>query len=360
MTLGPSSVLDDHLVGLGLPAAMATRTPSQTNAVMVISTEVDAQIDQRNRRFVPGLVMAFIAMAEAALDRLSQTSMDDVLEECEYETVNARGQRVNTLNLFVDDGDPVRLRPYYGAAEHVFVHDLRRYDYPNMAPHATQAWPQHEDLLRGIFALHPDERRALAERVIERVLLLPEYGRRSTEDASPRPFETVLKAFAGTQKGEPPGAILQGLAFAYYRADSPNVTIETGKVGASSRRTGRIGDVDGWSGADLVLSIEVKDEDLTDAEDATLDSFIANLAEWPDATAIVVARSADDDVTEALAEQNVAMLTRENMRHSVIRWDLNKQRLAAREMHYFLVRVQRHSGLIARYEQFLEDNAVKL
>lgn len=48
------------------------------------------------------------------------------------------------------------------------------------------------------------------------------------------------------------------------------------------------------------------------------------------------------------------------MRDSVVRWDLNKQRLAAREFHYFLVRVQRHSGLIERFEEFLEQRGVRL
>jgi hypothetical protein len=261
--------------------------------------------------------------------------------------------------LIVGEGH-VRLRPAYNAAEHVFIHGLRRYDYPNMAPHATQAWPQHRQMVKAVFAMSTKERRAAAEVVWDRVLKLKEYGRRSTADASPRPFAVVLGEFPRTQTGEPPGAILQGLAFAYYRADAPNVTLETGKVGASSRRTGRVGDVDGWNGADLALSIEVKDEELTDPEDSTLDGFLANLAEWPDATAVVVARDATDEVIEALAEVNVSVLTRDSMREAVLRWDLNKQRLAAREFHYFLVRVQRHSGLIERYEAFLEEQGIEL
>jgi hypothetical protein len=136
--------------------------------------------------------------------------------------------------------------------------------------------------------------------------------------------------------------------------------IETRKVGAGSRRTGRIGDVDGWSGSELVLSIESKDENLTNPSDSTLNSFIANLAEWPDATATVLARGATDEVIDVLAAQGVSVLTRAAMRGSVARWDLNKQRLATREFYYFLVRVQRHSGLIARFEDFLVDHVITL
>jgi hypothetical protein len=193
-----------------------------------------------------------------------------------------------------------------------------------------------------------------------KILEFAEFRRRSTADALPRPFETILEEFPNTQRGEPAGAVLQGLSFAYYRADSPNVTIETGKVGAGSRRTGRIADVDGWSGDELVLSIEVKDEDLADPDDDTLDGFIGNLAEWPDATAIVVARSATDEVVDALADQNVKVLTRPLMLEAVERWDLNKQLLAAREFLYYLSRVQQHSGLADRLRAFLAEHEIAL
>jgi hypothetical protein len=45
---------------------------------------------------------------------------------------------------------------------------------------------------------------------------------------------------------------------------------------------------------------------------------------------------------------------------SVVRWDLNKQQLATREFHYYLVRVQRYSGLISRFEEFLGANLIEL
>ena len=352
--------LVDFLDQLGLPAKMAKRPRKRTARVTKLRATMNREIDQRHRGFMPGLLMAFIAMAEDTFARTKQKSVANVLSTFPPEEVNAQGRRVNTLNLQLGKGGVVRLRPYYNRAAHVFIHELRRYDYPHMAPHATQAWPQHTDLLTSIFAMSPGERRAAAEVVWKRVLQLPEFRRRSTEGASPRPFATVLRDFPGTQRGEPAGAILQGLAFAYYRADSPNVTIETGKVGAGSRRVGRVGNVDGWNGAELVLSIEVKDENLTEESDPALDSFLANLTEWPDATAIVVAKGASQDVVDALADQNVSVLTRESMLEAVVRWDLNKQRLAAREFLYFLVRVQRHSRLIGRFDAFLAELAIEL
>ena len=313
----------------------------------------------RTRHFIPGLLIAFVAMAEEALPLAGRDRVSSVMTEFPRDERTPQGRPVNTLVLNVGDRK-IRLRPYYNLAEHVFIHELRRYDYPNMAPHATQAWPQHTDLLEAVFAGSPRERRAIANIAWDAILELPAYGRRSSAEASPRPFAVILDDFPNTQPGEPAGAVLQGLAFAYYRADSPNVTIETGKVGAGSRRTGRVADIDGWNGAELVLSIEVKDEELVSTEDSALDGFLANLSEWPDATAIVVARAASEEVIGALADQHVSVLTRPLMHSAVIRWDLNKQKLAAREFHYFLVRVQRHSSLTDRFETFLRDRGIQL
>jgi len=349
--------IEEFLYAIGLETLDGVES-DYTERVASFGGMVDESF--RTRRFVIGLAMAFLALAEETLTIVDRDSVEDIFAEFTYEEVNPRGAPVNTLNLQVGD-DVVRLRPLYNRIEHVIRGPLRRYGYPNMPGHATQAWRQHRDMLSLVFAMSTAERRAVAELLWERVLNeFAAFRRRSTADAVPRPFETILEHFPNTQTREPAGAILQGLGFAYYRADSPNVTIETGKVGAGSRRAGRIADVDGWSGDELVLSIEVKDEDLVDPDDDTLDGFIANLAEWPDATAIVVARSATDEVVEALAQQNVKVLTRPVMLEAALRWDLNKQLLAAREFLYYLHRVQQHAGMVERLRTFLAEHEIDL
>lgn len=350
--------VDEFLDHLGLPSDMARRTPVATPRVEEAIRSFDAQ--RSNRNFLPGLVLAMLALVERVLELTGAESEPRGIEAFDRQRETSQGRPVNTLNVIVGDGHVVRLRPLYNAVQHVIVNQLRRYDYPNMPGHATQAWRQHRDLLDGMFAMTPVERRAVLDQVWATVTALHRFARRTVVEAQPRPFAVILDEFPNTQRREPPGAVLQGLAFAYYRADSPNVTIETGKVGAGSRRVGRVGDVDGWNGPELVLSIEVKDEDLSDPEDETLDGFLANLAEWPDATAIVLARSATPALIEALAHQNVSVLTRERMLDAVSRWDLNKQRLAAREFHYYLARQQRHSGLTQRFEAFLEERGIEL
>lgn len=354
----PPEPVAGYIAALGLPTDMSARAQETTPRVEEVLTSFQSQRNTRN--FLPGLVLAMLALVEQVLEREGIASNNDGVAAYDRQKLDARGRHVNTLNVVLGDGYTVRLRPLYTRVQHVIVHELRRYDYPNMPGHATQAWRQHQDLLDGLFAMTPNERRAVLDEAWAAVTALHKFVRRTVAAATPRPFALILEAFPNTQRGEPAGAVLQGLAFANYRADSPNVTIETGKVGAGSRRVGRVGDIDGWAGPELVLSIEVKDEDLSDANGDTLDGFIANLAEWPDATAIVLARSATAEMIEELAQQSVSVLTRERMLDAVVRWDLNKQRLAAREFHYYLARVQRTSALVLRFEEFVDEQGIDL
>jgi hypothetical protein len=347
--------LDDFLEALGLQT-MRGRPPETSPLVEKMAEELRAKVPRGGKMLI-GLYFSFVVMADRALDAVGEESLDRVFDRFSRQEKNRSGRPLNTLNLVLDDEEEqvIRLRGIYDKCAHVFRNELRRYDYPNSGPHSTQAWQGNVDVLEGVFALTPGERRALAERIWSQVLELPEHRRRSVSDARPRPFEILLDDFESRLDGEPRGAVLQGLAFAYYRADSPTVTVDTGKVGAGSRRVGRIGDVDGWNGAELEISIEVKDEDLKHPDDPDLGNFIANLAGWPDSVAIVVARSASPLVRVAMEEQNVLVLDRGDLLQAVVRWDLSKQQLATREFHHFLVHIQQHGPLIERFEDFARD-----
>lgn len=355
MARSDSEELDDHLDALGL-AVLANREAVPSVVVDRLVARVDelAQQPRAGGKQLLGLTIAFVVVAERALERLGVEAVDDALTKFDWERTNAQGAPVNTLNLIVGAGAPIRLRGIYEKIRDVARNDVRRYDYPNSAPHATQAWSGHREVLEEVFRITPGERRALVEGVWDLLLSLPAQRARSAADAQPRPFEVLLALFPGTQRGEPPGAILQGLAFAYYRADSPTVTISTGKAKAGSRRTGRVGDVDGWDGDQLALSIEVKDMDLTNGDHADLGAFVANLAAFPDARAIVVARSAMPDTVEFLAAQNVRFFDRLEMLRSVTYWDLGKQKLAVREFLHYLVHIEQNGKLIDRFRTFAE------
>jgi hypothetical protein len=357
--------LADHLADLGLPPKFTERRADASRAVKKLMRLHDTAIKTttktgrrvRPRNYLTGLLIGFVAVAEDLLAQTKKDKLSDPLRKYPPAERDRSGNRLYTLKLLGPEKE-VALRPYYNRAERVIRGKLRRRDYPNMAPHATQAWRDYEKELVTIFGLSPSERLALVESLWEVIAAMPKLAARPKSSKTARPFEVLLRFFPAGQ-GDPPGALLQGFAFAYYRADAPNVTLETLKVGAGGSRTGNVGDIDGWSGDNLVLSIEVKDRDIDGRRvDEIASGFLVNLSEWPDATAIVLARSFTDEAKKRLRRRNVRVLDRKRMRSNVRLWDIRKQQLAMREFKYFLFRKQQRSSLLARFEKFVADHAL--
>jgi hypothetical protein len=209
---------------------------------------VAAVIQLRNghprRRFLEGVMLAYVAMVEELLAQTGEGAIENVLQKYRPLAVDATGRTLNTLTLDGPSGT-ISLRNYYNQAERVIRHHLLRTGFPNSAPHATQSWTQHRREFELIAAMTPGERARLVDEVWKVVLELPEMASQAGTERRVRPFERILTHFPNTQRGEPPGALLQGLAYAYFRADSPNVTLRIYKVGSGSSRVGATGDVDG-------------------------------------------------------------------------------------------------------------------
>lgn len=345
--------LDEYIDELGLPKDFANRRRLKSSKRVSAVWKTHQDRLEAGVNYVTGLLLAFIAVTEDLLAQIGEQRMPDALTRFEPVKIDERGRPVHNLRL---DGPERRisLRRYFDNVGRVAWHELARFDFPNAPGHATRGWTNYRSELDAIFSMRPEERLLLSRKLWKVLLDLPEAVRRTPEAATERPFEKLLREFPGTQKREPPGALLQGLVFAYYRADAPNVTLETGKVRRGSARGGGVGDVDGWAGRTLVLSIEVKDLDLSQGDLPDLATFLRNLAGWPGATAIVVARSFTSNVVDELGERNVLVLDREAMARNVELWDLRKQQLAVREFEYFLARVQRHSGMDARFREWAE------
>jgi hypothetical protein len=293
-------------------------------------------------------------MAEALSSKTGESAIEDVLGKYPPPTVTPTGRMVNTLNLVVGD-DQIGLRSYYNLVETTIRHWLLRMGYPNAAPHATQAWAQHQGAFSAICAMSPGERTLLAQRLWDEVLGLEEMAGDSESPREVRPFEVVLRDFPNTRRGEPPGSVMQGLAYAYYRADSPAVQLITGKSGRGSSRVGAAGDVDGWIGDQLSLSVEVKDLEISDAVLPEFDQFLHNLSRWPNCTAVALALSFTESARAWLLERHVLAFDRERMAGNVAYWDVPKQKLAVQALlHYFGV-IQQHPALVTRFKLFAAE-----
>lgn len=122
-----------------------------------------------------------------------------------------------------------------------------------------------------------------------------------------------------------------------------------------------MGDIDGWSGGSLALTIEVKDRRVTaDDVEATFSDFLGNQSVWPDATVIAVADTIDEGAVQVLENHGIQALDRDSMLRSVSLWDLRKQQLAVREFTYYVERVERHNRLADRLRTFLNTHNLQL
>lgn len=306
-----------------------------------------------------GVLLAYIGVAEALLAENKLSSIKDVFTVFPPKDKLADGSQVNTLTLEGQSG-VISLRAYYNFVERVIRHDLHRPDYPNSAPHATQSWGQHKREFEIICAMSAEERAQLLDQLWIHVLEIPELTADVHGVRELRPFGHILDNFASKSRGEPGGAVLQGLAYAYYRADSPSVTLRVFKVGSGSSRVGAAGDVDGWIGGTLALSVEVKDLDIGDSDVSQFDQFIKQLRRWPNCTAVVLANSFTDPAREYLSENSILVFNRSRMSNNVSYWDMPKQKMAVQEFYYYLKVVQNHANLLKRFEKFCLDEGISL
>jgi len=312
----------------------------------------------QGRTYALGLWMAFIGLSESTLSSTGRSSMKNPFRTYPPESTGARGGRVNTLTIRVA-GKLIRLRPRVGAFAKV-AWKLNRTTYPSSPAHATGRWQDYQGEIETVFALTPSERRTIAQGIWDRLLGMPEAAALDQSQRTVRPFRLTLEKFQGT-KGDPRGAMLQGMIYGYLSADAPDVRLESGKVGAGSSRTGAVGDIDGRSGTTVALTVEVKDIDIVDANfDDQLAGFLRNRVRAPDATAIVVARSFSAGATKRLMLQEVEVLDRETLLRTVRLWDLRKQRLAMRGFMYYLDRIQRHPPMVQRLQNFIADNGLDI
>jgi hypothetical protein len=161
---GGNPPLVSYEAELGLPPGFAGRAAPARRGLRVAF--VLAQREQfPGRRFLTGLLLAFVAMAEDLLFQKGVAAIADVWAEFP--------PAGSTLTLVGPDR-VVSLRTYYAAVERVIHEHLLRTLYPRAAMHATRSWAEHRDEFRAICAMTPEERTELAEALWQEILSLPE------------------------------------------------------------------------------------------------------------------------------------------------------------------------------------------
>jgi hypothetical protein len=313
-----------------------------------------------HRRFSAGLLIAFIEMfRELDVPSLGARSFGDVLLRYPQQAVTAQGKRANTLIVALPSGQTRSLRPHYNKAEAFFRAEHARFDYPSCAPHATQAWTDYVPWLDALSTLSREQLDALRERVARYVLeALPSQAfDPAAVSVDPPLFRLLLEGFDVTsQRSEPTGAAFQGIVFGFLRADNPHLQIEIDKVRTGSKRLQRVGDIDGWDGARLALSAEVKQYEVEADAVSGLCGF-ANETGRRGALGIVAALSFAEGAREAIAALGLKALDTDDLLRIVELWDPLKQRTAVSSLVYYARHVEKNSSLAARVEAFLAQAA---
>jgi hypothetical protein len=313
----------------------------------------------RRRRFVAGLVIAFARFFRAlgTPERRYDTFDAFLADHSQQETARG-GATANTLIVAVPgENRTVSIRPFYNEAEQLFRVEHKRFDYPNCAPHATQAWRDYRrwlDILAGF-----SERDLISIEEAVKGWVLSELPSHEVDASSIEPLEQrfvlALQGFdLARQRGEPSGAAFQGMVYAYIRADAPHLHLDISKVGAGSKRLSRVGDIDGWEGERLILSAEVKYRTVDEDAARNLEPFIGEVTNRK-AMGIVVARDFGPEAATDLEGSGVHALDMSDLTRIVSLWDPLKQRAAINAFSYYLHHIQCNSALIRRWKSFLAN-----
>lgn len=310
------------------------------------------------RKFSAGLLIAFIDFYfELSVPDLSIKSFDDFLAKFPRQESTSSGGRANTLIVAAPDGRTLSLRPFYNQIERFFRAENSRFDYPSCAPHATQAWIDYRNWLDALTTFSKVELYELRKRVVEYVLktLQDQSFDPSSARTEPALFRLLLEGFdMSARKNEPTGAAFQGIVFGFLRADNPHLQIEIDKVRTGSKRLQRVGDIDGWDGAQLAISAEVKQFELKPDDVPDLEGF-ANATGIRGTLGIVVAKSFKQDARALIQGLGVKALDADDLLRIVELWDPLKQRTAVSSFIYYARHVEKNSSLSTRIDEFFHE-----
>ncbi len=310
------------------------------------------------RKFSAGLLIAFIDFYyELGIPELNCSCFDDVLKIFPKQDATASGARANTLILALPEGGTLSLRPFYNQIERYFRAENSRFDYPSCAPHATQAWIDYIPWLDGLAAFTKNELNELRALVADYVLrtLQDQSFDPSTVRTEPALFRLLLESFDLTaRKNEPTGAAFQGIVFGFLRADNPHLQIEIDKVRTGSKRLQRVGDIDGWDGAQLAISAEVKQFELKPDDVVDLEAF-ANATGIRGTLGIVVAKSFKAEARKMIQQLGLKALDADDLLRIVELWDPLKQRTAVSSLIYYARHVEKNSSLATRIDDFFNS-----
>lgn len=321
-------------------------------------SEVDDLISEAERQFrsskgTLGLAIDFVTLAEelAQQDEWIEgfdpdISVADILDR--YDSMAK-----SSLTLRRDD---VRegIRSYHNDLIELFREDLNRTNFPSSPGHHTGEWERYEDMLEHAFRLSRDGRYVAVQKLFELGLdrlESNEYERREPPFAEP--FVAVLRNYERSAPNEQGGSAYQALCYGYVKAEWSHLSLRASKVRTGSSRQQRYGDIDGYHGPDLMISVEVKDR-VIDASNVRAElGTMMKVAQNTTAVAIAICTEVSVEARQTLEKAGVRVLDDDDLDRRLQTWDYHKQNRALHGMLHFFANIEENPDAVQRLLRFI-------
>ncbi|GAA0218587.1 hypothetical protein [Halobaculum roseum] len=303
-----------------------------------------------------GLALAFMMIAEQISqsdERLAELepsmNTDTILDRYDQAAVKS------TLTL-KHDGEKYGIRSVHEYVTDLFREELLRSNFPSASPHYTGEWERYEAMLEPAFGLSRRGRYEAAQRIFDFALEeLEAKDFAARQPPFPAPFVEVLDDFPRSHPEEEGGLAFQALAYGYMKAEWPHLSIRVDKVHTGSSRQHRYGDIDGYVGPDLMVSLEVKDLDIDSSNvESELGTVIEQASETT-AVTIALVRDIENDARETLEESDVEVITEEGLMNQLRLWDYHKQNEALQGMIHYIANVEQDPDAVQRLLRFVHE-----
>ena len=323
------------------------------------ASEIESLLEEAGRHFESskgtlGLAIDFVVLAE----ELSHTDewLDGYDPSITREDILVRYESTAKSSLTLKREDTKEgIRSYHNDLIDLFREDLGRTNFPSSPGHHTGEWERYDHMLERAFRLSRRGRFVAAQRLfdlgLER-LESKEYEQR--QPPFPSPFYRVLTEYERSAPEEQGGSAYQALCYGYVKAEWPHLSLRASKVRTGSSRQHRYGDIDGFYGPDLMISVEVKDRDIDDSNVSSELGTMMQVAQNTTAIAIAICRRISDDARATLEDAGVRVLSDEDLESQIQIWDYHKQNRALQGMVHFFANIEENPTGVQRLLSFVE------
>jgi len=311
-------------------------------------------------KYILGLALDFTIVAQRlsnvddyAKSFRQQLTVKELFER--YEVVTERaGRQANTLTLkFGQAQEGIRS---IEEAVAQFFHKLNRSKYPSAYVYNTGQWQKFPDLLLLCFRLSESGRFQLCNKLIDFGLQRLQKNRFVTRDSvRHRLFTEIVRHYSRSAPDENAGLIFQAIAYGYFKADRPHLSFVVDKVRTGSSRQRRFGDIDGYHGLDLEMSVEVKDLHISLSNlEQQLGSFLKQV-QGNQILGVAFVLSIDDEASSVLTNSEVKPFTQSNLIQAVDIWDWQKQNTAVHGVLHYLAHIEQNPKAVDRILEFINE-----